>query len=67
MKVLERAAERGTVEIGGVRKDVMLTLVPDAVVGDYVIVHAGYALEILSESEALRTLELLRELGEAGE
>ncbi len=67
MKLLAREAERGTVEIGGARKDVMLTLVPEAAVGDYVIVHAGYALEMLSEPEALRTLELLRELGESAE
>jgi hydrogenase expression/formation protein HypC len=45
----------------------MLTLTPQARVGDYVIVHAGYALEVLDEAEALRTLELIRELGEAGE
>jgi hydrogenase expression/formation protein HypC len=67
MKILERNGQKATVEIGGARKDIMLTLTPDAANGDYVIVHAGYALEVLNEVEALRTLELLRELGEAGE
>jgi len=67
MKLLERDAQRGTVETGGAKRDVMLTLTPEAKAGDYVIVHAGYALEVLDEAEALRTLELFREIGEAGE
>jgi hydrogenase expression/formation protein HypC len=66
MKLLERDEHRGTVEAGGAKRDVMLTLTPDAKAGDYVIVHAGYALEVLDEAEALRTLDLFRELGEAG-
>lgn len=64
MKLLERKEDRGVAEIGGARREVMLTLTPQAAVGDYVIVHAGYALEILDEEEAHRTLELLREIGE---
>ena len=67
MKLLERDEQRGTVEMGGAKRDVMLTMTPQAKTGDYVIVHAGYALEVLDEAEALRTLELFRELGEAGE
>ena len=42
----------------------MLSLCPDAKIGDYVVVHAGYALEILDEEEAKRTLDLLRDIGE---
>ena len=38
-------------------------LVPDATVGDYVLVHAGYAINVLDEEEAQETLELLREIG----
>lgn len=67
MKILRRAEDRGEVEFGGARREVMLNLVPDAQAGDYVIVHAGYALEVLDEAEAQRTLDLLRELGDAGE
>ncbi len=63
MKLLERADDRGTVEMGGARREVVLTLTPDARPGDYVIVHAGYALEILDEQEAERTIALLREIG----
>jgi hydrogenase expression/formation protein HypC len=67
MKIIERDELRGTVETGGARRSVMLTLTPDAKSGDYVIVHAGYALEVLDKAEALRTLDLFRELGESGE
>jgi hydrogenase expression/formation protein HypC len=64
MKVLEIDGTHGTVELGGMRKEVMLTLTPDATIGDYVIVHAGYAIEILDEAEAQETLELLRAISE---
>jgi len=64
MKLLEMQGVRGTVELGGVRKEIMLTLTPDARIGDYVIIHAGYAIEILNEEEAQQTLDLLREISE---
>ena len=57
----------GKVNFGGIVKEVNLAYVPEAVPGDYVIVHAGYALEVLDEAEALRTLNLFRELGASGE
>lgn len=66
MKLLERDVQRGTVETGGAKREIMLTLTPNAKAGDYLIVHAGYALEVLDEAEALRTLELFREIGESG-
>jgi hydrogenase expression/formation protein HypC len=55
------------VNLGGVRKEISLALVEDAVVGDYVIVHVGYALQKLDEDEALRTLALFAEIGELDE
>ena len=64
MKLLERKDQSGTVEFGGAKKEIMLTLTPDAKIGEYVIVHAGYALEVINEQEAQRTLDLLREMGE---
>ncbi len=51
------------VNLGGVRKEVSLALVDDAAVGDYVIVHVGYALQKLDQDEAERTLELFAEIG----
>ena len=53
----------GTVDFGGVMKEVCLAYVPQVQVGDYVLVHVGFALNILSEEEALRTLEILGEMG----
>ena len=51
------------VELGGVRKDVSLALVEGVVVGDYVIVHVGFALTRLDPEEATRTLALMQEAG----
>jgi len=64
MKLLKIDGSRGTVELSGVRKEIMLTLTPDARIGDYVIIHAGYAIEILNEEEAQETLQLLHEISE---
>ncbi len=50
------------VNFGGVIKDVNLAYVPDAGVGDYVIVHVGFALNKLDEEEALKTLEAIKAL-----
>ncbi len=54
----------GQVSFGGILKDVNLAYVPEARVGDYVIVHAGFALSMLDESEAAKTFDYLREIGE---
>ncbi len=62
MRIVERDGEAAVVESGGVRKEIRLDLVRDAAVGDYVLVHAGYAIERLDESEALETLDLLRQV-----
>ncbi|MDE2294182.1 MAG: HypC/HybG/HupF family hydrogenase formation chaperone [Gammaproteobacteria bacterium] len=56
-------ADRAVVELGGVRKDISLALVEHADVGDYVIVHVGYALQRLDTAEAERTLETLAAIG----
>ena len=66
MELVERAGDHGVGEIDGVRTRVMLTLTPEAKTGDFIIVHAGYALAIVDEAEALQTLELLRQLKEQG-
>jgi hydrogenase expression/formation protein HypC len=55
--------DTGTVTLGGVRKQVSLALIEDAAVGDYVVVHVGYALSKLDPAEAERTLALLTDLG----
>ena len=55
------------VNLGGVRKEISLALVDDATVGEYVIVHVGYALQKLDQEEAERTLALFAELGQLDE
>jgi hydrogenase expression/formation protein HypC len=52
-----------TVDFGGVRKEVCLAYVPEVQVGDYTIVHVGFALTRLDEKSALETLELFRSVG----
>jgi hydrogenase expression/formation protein HypC len=53
----------GKVSFGGILKDVNLAYVPEATVGDYVIVHVGFALSILNEAEAQQTFDDLSQLG----
>lgn len=53
------------VELGGVRKEVSLALVPQAQPGDYVIVHVGHAIGMVDPAEAARTLALFGELANA--
>ncbi|MCG6953219.1 MAG: HypC/HybG/HupF family hydrogenase formation chaperone [Betaproteobacteria bacterium] len=62
-----RSAEAALVDLGGVRKEISLALVDDVAVGDYVIVHVGFALQKLDREEAQRTLELFAALGDARE
>ena len=52
----------GKIDFGGVIRESCLEYVPDANVGEYVIVHVGFAISLLSEEEAHETLELLREI-----
>ena len=57
----------GKVSFGGVAKEVCLAYVPEAQMGDYVIVHAGFALNTMNEEEANEVFELLRQMGEIDE
>lgn len=57
----------GRVDFGGVVREVCLAYVPEAQVGDYCIVHVGFALNLVSEEEAQQTLALLREIGQSEE
>ncbi len=57
----------GRVSFGGIVKEVNLAYVPDAQVGDYVIVHVGFAIGKLNEAEAQKVFEYLKEMGELEE
>ena len=55
------------VSFGGIVREVSLAYVPEAEVGDYVIVHVGFAISLLDEEEAARTFEYLTQMGEVAE
>ncbi|MEY9931808.1 hydrogenase expression/formation protein HypC [Catenulispora sp. GP43] len=57
----------GTADFGGIRKQVCLVFVPEAAIGDYVLVHVGFAIGVIDEAEALRTLAVLRAMGDVVE
>ena len=57
----------GTVSFGGITKDVCMAYVPEVKVDDYVVVHVGFAISIIDEAEAHRTLEFLKEMDELDE
>jgi hydrogenase expression/formation protein HypC len=63
MKVLEVSGSRAVVNLEGVQRSVSLDLLEDVKAGDYVIVHAGFAIEKLKPDEAQKTLDLFREMG----
>ena len=54
------------VEIGGVKRVVGLQLVPEAKIGDYVLIHTGFAISVVDEEEAQETLRFLAELASTG-
>ncbi|OQA17577.1 MAG: Hydrogenase isoenzymes formation protein HypC [Chloroflexi bacterium ADurb.Bin360] len=55
------SSRNAVVELGGVTRQISLIMTPDAEVGDYVLVHTGYAISVLSEEEALASLEAFAE------
>ena len=57
----------GRVSFGGIFKEVNLAYTPEAGVGDYVIVHVGFAISTLDQTEANRVFDYLQEMGELGE
>jgi len=65
MQVIECSEFGGIAEIDGVRRQVSMIYVPEAEVGDWVLVHAGFAIGQVDAEEAAKTLELLREYSDA--
>jgi len=61
-KVVEIQNNMARVEVGGVIRDVSMDVCPDVVVGEYVLIHTGFAIQKLDEKEALETLDLLRKM-----
>lgn len=60
-KIIQIKNNIGTIDVDGVQRKVSLLLLEDAKIGDYVIVHAGFALHKIDETVAMETLQLLKE------
>ncbi|MCW8949748.1 MAG: HypC/HybG/HupF family hydrogenase formation chaperone [Sedimenticola sp.] len=60
---IDEAADMATVSVGNVKKDVSIALVEDVGLGDYLLIHVGYALNKISEEEAAITLRMFEEAG----
>jgi len=67
VKITSIEGDQAEVDIGGVGRRVSIALTPEAEVGNYVLLHTGYAINVLNEQEAQETLNLLERLVEAGE
>lgn len=61
-KVIEKKDMVATVEVEGIRRDISLMLLPEANEGDYILMHAGFAIQVIDEEEAKITTELLKEV-----
>jgi len=67
-EIYEKDALRmGRLDFGGVTKEVCLAYVPEAQVGDYALIHVGFAISLMDEDEAIETFKLIKEVAEFGE
>ncbi|MEE9376771.1 MAG: HypC/HybG/HupF family hydrogenase formation chaperone [Candidatus Lokiarchaeia archaeon] len=63
-KILEIDQNSALVDFDGIKQNVIIALIQNPEIGKYVIVHAGYAIEMMNEKEALEAIELWREIAE---
>ncbi len=70
-KIITIYEDHGTkmakIDFGGITREACIEVIPDAKPGDWTIVHAGFALNLLNEEEAIETLDMLREISELSE
>ena len=64
VEIVDEANHIAKVDVGGVRRNVSLALLDDARLGDYVLIHVGFAMSKIDEREAEETLRVLKEIGE---
>ncbi len=57
----------GKIDFGGVTREACLEYVPEAQIGDYTLIHVGFALNLISEEEAMETLQLLNQIADISE
>lgn len=63
-RIIDKKGNRATIEIGNIQREIFIHLVPEVKIGQYVLVHAGCAIEIINEKEAFENLKLLKDLTE---
>lgn len=61
-KIIEIKGEKAVADFGGVRREITISLLENVNIGDYVIVHTGFAIETLDEKQAIETLQLWKEI-----
>lgn len=61
-RVMSIEGQEAEVELGGISRKISILLTPEVKVGDYVLLHTGYAINVIDEEEAMETLELLAEM-----
>lgn len=61
-KIVDKQDMLATIELSGVTRQVSLMLLPEAELGEWVLVHAGFAIQVIDEDEAQKTLDLFKEL-----
>jgi hydrogenase expression/formation protein HypC len=66
-KIISIQDKEAVIEIGGIQREASLWLTPEAKVGDYVLLHTGFAIAVLDQDEARETLELIEAVAKAGE
>lgn len=62
MKIIKKKGNMATVSLGGVERNIDVSLIKGAKIGDYVIIHAGFAIQILKKKEAEETLKFFQEM-----
>lgn len=67
VKIVSINGDEAETEIGGVRRRISIVFTPEAKVGDYVLLHTGYAIGVVDEAEAQETLKLLEEMASLSE
>lgn len=61
-KIIELDNQMARVEVGGLTRDASMVLLPDAVVGDFVLIHAGFAISVVDEEAAMETIRLFEQM-----
>ncbi len=64
VEIVDEENQIAKVDIGGVRRNISVALLDDVKIGDWVLVHVGFAIQKVDEEEAERTIELLKQLGQ---